>query len=338
MRKKENSSKKTPLIHEKKLIWLDARWTHTSTLLTRSRRGFFLLVGQPHTGAGRAMECLVHRHFGQAEIHRLPDHPQEKSLHIIKVGDDIQQPEELTWNALPHEWHRSRIHEGIYRIIPWTIRSLTHTMARSSLTGMRIIVIDHIQRLNEAASNAFLKMLEELPDNTIVLGSCWWVDTILPTIISRATIIPYPCPDHWHTTSFLSWLLTMHGRLEDRSSTRARLTINNYDTLGCKTLFGSMIGYRYDCIYDFLWWWWSDTPLLIDLIYNIYDAYRNKHPLILSKILVTLPEHRRNHCFAALTHVCTPNHLACCIQAQKRIDANVATEHTLVWLATKLCQ
>jgi len=337
MKKQENTIPKTPLIHEKKIIWLDARSDQTARLLTKSSRGFFLLVGQPHTGAGWAMECLVHQSFAHAQIHRLPDSAQEKSLQIIKVGDDMYQTQTLTWPAPRHDRHRSRVHDGTYTIADRTIRSLIHAMSHSSLAGTRVIVIDHMQRLNEAASNAFLKMLEELPDHTIVIASCWGLDTILPTIASRATIIPYPTPDKEQTTAFLLWILANHNRLKEWTSLIHSITLNDNDTLGCETLFGSMIGYRYDCVYDFLWWW-SETPSLITLIATIRNAYQTKHALTLSKTLVTLPDHRRDHGFAALARICSPEHLDHCIQARKRLTANVSSEHTAVWLAATLCQ
>lgn len=66
------------------------------------------------------------------------------------------------------------------------IRSLQNFLANHSfIDGYRVIIIDEIDRLNRFASNALLKICEEPPKNTIILGVCNKVHLIIPTLRSR---------------------------------------------------------------------------------------------------------------------------------------------------------
>ena len=58
-------------------------------------------------------------------------------------------------------------------------------------SGKKVYIIDHLENANASAMNSMLKFLEEpAPDLTAIL-LCDSIDRILPTILSRCTILPF---------------------------------------------------------------------------------------------------------------------------------------------------
>jgi DNA polymerase-3 subunit delta' len=70
-----------------------------------------------------------------------------------------------------------------------TIRKMIEQMQLSSSSGgWRAIVIDSVDELNTAASNAILKLLEEPPAKTVFLLVVHQLASVLPTVRSRARV------------------------------------------------------------------------------------------------------------------------------------------------------
>jgi len=66
------------------------------------------------------------------------------------------------------------------------IRSLCETLAMKPYEAVfRIVIISDAQAMNAAAANALLKVLEEPPDNTIIILTAPQILDLLPTIVSR---------------------------------------------------------------------------------------------------------------------------------------------------------
>lgn len=61
-------------------------------------------------------------------------------------------------------------------------------------TVRRIIIIDHADRLTIEAQNAFLKILEEPPADTVLILTAQYVRALLPTIRSRVQVLPVQAP------------------------------------------------------------------------------------------------------------------------------------------------
>lgn len=71
------------------------------------------------------------------------------------------------------------------------IRSLEHTLHLAAPGGAcKVGVISEADRMNDQAANAFLKTLEEPPQNTILLLLTANPQRLLPTILSRCVRIP----------------------------------------------------------------------------------------------------------------------------------------------------
>lgn len=71
----------------------------------------------------------------------------------------------------------------------YTVRKMIEQMQLSSSSGQwRVILIDSVDELNTAASNAMLKLLEEPPAKTIFLLVVHQLSNVLPTVRSRARV------------------------------------------------------------------------------------------------------------------------------------------------------
>ena len=70
-----------------------------------------------------------------------------------------------------------------------TVRAMIERMQMSSMSGQwRVILIDSVDELTVAASNAILKLLEEPPQQTLFLLVTHQLSNVLPTIRSRSRV------------------------------------------------------------------------------------------------------------------------------------------------------
>ena len=71
----------------------------------------------------------------------------------------------------------------------YTVRAMIEKMQMSSMSGdWRVVLIDSVDQLNTAASNAILKLLEEPPAKTLFLLVVHQLANVLPTVRSRARV------------------------------------------------------------------------------------------------------------------------------------------------------
>ena len=70
-----------------------------------------------------------------------------------------------------------------------TVRAMIERMQMSSMSGRwRVVLIDSVDELTSAASNAILKLLEEPPAQTLFLLVTHQLSNVLPTVRSRARV------------------------------------------------------------------------------------------------------------------------------------------------------
>ncbi len=70
-----------------------------------------------------------------------------------------------------------------------TVRAMIERMQMSSMSGQwRVVLIDSVDELTSAASNAILKLLEEPPAQTLFLLVTHQLSNVLPTVRSRARV------------------------------------------------------------------------------------------------------------------------------------------------------
>lgn len=71
----------------------------------------------------------------------------------------------------------------------YTVRAMINKMQLSSMSGdWRVVLIDSVDQLNIAASNAILKLLEEPPAKTLFLLVVHQLANVLPTVRSRSRV------------------------------------------------------------------------------------------------------------------------------------------------------
>ena len=70
-----------------------------------------------------------------------------------------------------------------------TVRAMIDKMQMSSMSGgWRVVLIDAVDQLSSAASNAILKLLEEPPEKTLFLLVVHQLANVLPTVRSRSRV------------------------------------------------------------------------------------------------------------------------------------------------------
>lgn len=75
------------------------------------------------------------------------------------------------------------------------IQEIIRMLSRRPLLGeRRVVLIEGIHTFRVEGVNAFLKTLEEPPAGTMIIMTCPGLDTVLPTIRSRAAILPFRRP------------------------------------------------------------------------------------------------------------------------------------------------
>lgn len=73
------------------------------------------------------------------------------------------------------------------------IDELNHKFALKSFEGgSKILIIWQADKMNDSASNKFLKFLEEPPKDTLIILTAESTDDILPTILSRTQLVEIP--------------------------------------------------------------------------------------------------------------------------------------------------
>ena len=92
------------------------------------------------------------------------------------------------------------------------IREMRGAVARAPrFSTRRVVLLDDAETMNDAAANALLKTLEEPPGDTLFLLVTGARQALLPTIISRCTIIPFAPLDD----GAMSRVLAVHNVPED---------------------------------------------------------------------------------------------------------------------------
>ncbi|WP_127956382.1 DNA polymerase III subunit delta' [Serratia microhaemolytica] len=103
-----------------------------------------------------------------------------------------------------------------------SIRQLIDALyAHANQDGAKVVAIDRIEWLTEAAANALLKTLEEPSNNTYFLFGCYAPERVLATLRSRCFFWHLACPDEH---SSLQWLARQAAGDPAERSTALRLS------------------------------------------------------------------------------------------------------------------
>lgn len=109
--------------------------------------------------------------------------------HIIKVETWPKDIIEINWwEKFNDIWARN--------IISW--------ISKTSVWWLKILLIENIDRMTNQASNSFLKTLEEVPSNVVIIWTTSNMHSILDTIKSRAFIVNFNLPNYDDVIDYLT--------------------------------------------------------------------------------------------------------------------------------------
>lgn len=189
--------------------WLIDAWTHCLAGIRSSTPPHAWCIVRPHgMNCEELIVCLIKRTLCLAPKDGIACHVCEACRHMeIGVHPDIVRLEP----------------EGAAKLIKIDrIReSIDIAYKTGAIGGGRVILINSADRLNEASSNALLKIVEEPPKGTVFVFTTSILGMFLPTLLSRLRIIKIQDP------SLMEWIDFGLQRNIDEENIRL-----GYDLLG----------------------------------------------------------------------------------------------------------
>lgn len=96
------------------------------------------------------------------------------------------------------------------------IREVNSRLQQSSISGKKVLLIENLQRMTNAAMNAFLKTCEEPLPNRFLFATAEHESWILPTILSRAMVIRFTPLSDAQMMSYLTDTLAYNGQQKEQ--------------------------------------------------------------------------------------------------------------------------
>lgn len=163
----------------------------------------YLFAGAPHLGKKTIAEWFAREllsdgmsHGDKTELYRQMDHlihPDFLVLDQLWIEDVCEDPAVIAQTTNLPQQHRSK-GERVMRsdvISIDDVRAIQHRFQETGTLPRRVCIIRHIERMQDAAGNAFLKMLEEPPAGRVFLLTTASLESILPTLRSRARVLRF---------------------------------------------------------------------------------------------------------------------------------------------------
>jgi DNA polymerase-3 subunit delta' len=148
-----------------------ARWFATE-LLTRG------LDPEDKAAAEAQIERLIHRDF--LSLDKLWIEDQSEDLDEIAESSNIQQS---------HRWKSPAMRSDVISIDD--VRVIQERVYETGEGARRVCFIRDIDRLQDAAANAFLKILEEPPEGRVFILTTSSDSLLLSTIVSRSRVLRF---------------------------------------------------------------------------------------------------------------------------------------------------
>lgn len=148
-----------------------ARW-FASELLTRG------LDPDAREAAKLQIAKLIHRDF--LSLDQLWIEDQSENLDEIALTSNIQQS---------HRWKSPAMRSDVISIDD--VRVIQERVYETGEGARRVCFIRGIDRLQDAAGNAFLKILEEPPEGRVFIMTTGSDASLLPTIVSRSRVLRF---------------------------------------------------------------------------------------------------------------------------------------------------
>ncbi len=187
----------------------------------------YLLCDRPDTQnaeyCGACRSCLQSKKFQHPDMHYY--FPVLKSLNEDEIRELIE--EKISDLYVPLKVTGGSIHIGDpENPEEKSIRSLIRESSVRSFTGkIKIFIITFADAMNAEAANAFLKILEEPPPQTLFFLTTSQPNALLPTIISRCQIVRLT---QLAESEIVDVLTAKGGLAEEQAVLLARLSEGNY--------------------------------------------------------------------------------------------------------------
>ena len=174
---------------------------------------------------GRCPDCETAGRLSHPNI--IEVWPTIKAKGKAKSSDDDQQDDKARDMLEKAE----RPEDGLIRVSQ--VRDILSALRLKISTGRKVVIIDSADRLTLAASNAFLKALEEPPDASVIILVTAHIGLLPATVLSRCQKINFS-PLHPHAIAAL--LTDKHGKTKAEAEEAAKLaggSIARAITLAC---------------------------------------------------------------------------------------------------------
>lgn len=170
--------------------WQESTWQQWQSLIEQDRLPHAMLCAMPE-GSGR--EALA-AYLSNTLLCKTPGNDPCGLCHSCDLLRSETHPD-LHW-ITPEKEGKAITVDQIRQCNHWAWES-------SQLSGLRVIVIDPAENMNEAAANALLKTLEAPPASCHFILLSASTHRLLPTILSRCNVWHQP---HLSEEVVLSWL------------------------------------------------------------------------------------------------------------------------------------
>lgn len=162
----------------------------------------YLFAGPPHVGKSTvarwfATELLARhlegkdRETAESHIERLL-HPDFLSLDQLWIEDQCEDLDLIAESSNVSQAHRRKAPVMRSDIISIDdVRVIQDKLYETGSGARRVCFIRGIDRLQDAAANAFLKILEEPPEGRVFLLTTDTETSLLPTIVSRTRVVKF---------------------------------------------------------------------------------------------------------------------------------------------------
>lgn len=178
--------------------------------------------------------------------------------HIFKVDvkPTKQQLELQSWEIVQDVW----------------ARQIIQRLALAPAGQIKIVLIEHIQRMSLEATNAFLKSFEEPLPGRLIIATTKNIDQVIDTIVSRAVVIRHQRTLNDSSTYIDAYL--SKNKLNNNSMQESQEHIHTYQELEQHVLNSSM-WYRIVQLRQDLWAIIDDQRLLELLMRRASDLWHH---------------------------------------------------------------
>ncbi len=141
-----------------------------------------------------ALACVSQSNESQVRIvdeikHNV--HSNVNTLDMLYIEGVHEDWAEISRHSNVPQRHREKKKVKTDTISIDDVRSLQDILHDTPTGKYRICFISNIERMNTAAANAFLKILEEPPPHLVFIATCDDTNSVLPTVLSRVRLLQF---------------------------------------------------------------------------------------------------------------------------------------------------